>query len=267
MPAEFQDHLAVAINAATKAGEILLHHFRAGVSAAEKSDEGKKQGLVTVADLEAEESIINSIKDSFPDHAFLAEESSATGNNPNHLWVIDPLDGTNNFAFGIPHFGVSIAYWRDGQPSVGVVLDPLRDELFVATKDGGATLNGDPISVATHRSVSETIVATGFYYDRGEIMSQTLRCIETLFKNEIQGIRRMGAATLDLAWVASGRFGAFFELTLSPWDFAAAQLILQEAGGKITNCEGKEVELESTSVLATNGILHQQMIRLLQESA
>ena len=98
-------------------------------------------------------------------------------------------------------------------------------------------------------------------------MSQTLRCIETLFKNEIQGIRRMGAATLDLAWVASGRFGAFFELTLSPWDFAAAQLILQEAGGKITNCEGKEVELESTSVLATNGILHQQMIRLLQESA
>jgi len=256
LQSEFQRCLEVAIDAANKAGEILRGHFRDGVEATEKSDGDKKQGLVTVADLEAENSIIKTIQTAFPDHAFLAEESAATGDNPDNLWVIDPLDGTNNFAFGIPHFGVSIAYWHCGQPTVGIVLDPLRDEQFAAVKNCGATLNGKPISVNKHQSVSESVIATGFYYDRGEMMSQTLGCIETLFRNQIQGIRRLGAASLDLAWVANGRYGAFFELTLSPWDYAAAHLILTEAGGEITNCEGSEIGLEQTSVLATNGNLH-----------
>ena len=267
MVSEFQRCLDVAIDAAEKAAEILRSHFAAGVSATEKIEDDKAQGLVTVADLEAEAVIIKAIQDRFPDHAFLAEESAATGDNPDNLWVIDPLDGTNNFAFGIPHFGVSIAYWHRGEPAVGVVLDPLRGELFAAVKDGGATLNGKSISVNSHQAVTETIIATGFYYDRGEMMSQTLRCIETLYREHVQGIRRMGAASLDIAWIANGRYGAFFELTLSPWDYAAAHLILTEAGGKITNCQGRETGLEHTSILATNGNMHQQMIQLLARSA
>lgn len=266
-PSDFDRCLSVAIDAANKAGEILRSHFANGVSATQKTAGDKQQGLVTIADLEAEASIIKTIKSAFPDHAFLAEESSATGNNPDNLWVIDPLDGTNNFAFGIPHFGVSIAYWYCGEPVVGVVLDPLRDEQFTAVKDRGAMLNGIPIAVNSHQSVVESVVATGFYYDRGEMMSQTLRCIETLFREQVQGIRRMGAASLDLAWIANGRYGAFFELTLSPWDYAAAHLILTEAGGKITNCQGGEVGLEQTSILATNGNMHQQMVQLLSKSA
>lgn len=267
MVSEFQRCLDVAIDAAEKAAEILRSHFAAGVSATKKIEDDKAQGLVTVADLEAEAAIIKAIQDRFPDHAFLAEESAATGDNPDNLWVIDPLDGTNNFAFGIPHFGVSIAYWYRGEPAVGVVLDPLRGELFAAVKDGGATLNGKSISVNSHQAVTETIIATGFYYDRGEMMSQTLRCIETLYREHVQGIRRMGAASLDIAWIANGRYGAFFELTLSPWDYAAAHLILTEAGGKITNCQGRETGLEHTSILATNGNMHQQMIQLLARSA
>lgn len=262
---EFEAHLQTAIDATKKAGDILRGHFKVGVSAIEKSVDETKQGLVTVADLEAETAIIETIKASFPEHAFLAEESLATGNNPDELWVIDPLDGTNNFAFGIPHFGISVAYWHHGQPAVGIVLDPLREEQFVAVKGCGATLNGKPISVSTHQSVCDTVVATGFYYDRGEMMKRTLRCVETLFENEIQGMRRMGAASLDLAWVACGRFGSFFELKLSPWDFAAAHLILTEAGGQITDCNGDPVGLDGTSVLATNGLLHDQMLKLIHK--
>ncbi len=267
MQTEFQAQLDVARLAASKAGEILRGYFESGVASTEKSEGDKKQGLVTVADLECESAIIETIQASFPDHAFLAEESASTGNNPDHLWVIDPLDGTNNFAFGIPHFAVSIAYWENGRPVVGVVLDPIRDEQFVAVEGGGATLNGKPIHVSQHADVSQTMIGTGFYYDRGEMMSETLNCIETLFKKDIQGIRRMGAASLDLAYVAAGRFGAFFELTLAPWDYAAARLMVTEAGGKFTDCLGNDVGLTTTSALATNRRLHTQMLELLKEKA
>lgn len=263
---DFQIFLDVAIEAADRAGELLLGHFRDGFSSSEKVSGDENQGLVTDADLNAERAIIDTIKQHFPDHAFLAEESLATGDNANHLWVIDPLDGTNNFAHGIPHFGTSIAYWRDGVPVVGVVYDPTRDEKFVAVKDSGVTLNGEKVAVNQHREIREAMIATGFYYDRGEMMSQTLRCIETLFRNDIRGLRRMGAASLDLAWVACGRYSAFFELTLSPWDYAAARLMVTEAGGKFTDCSGEEVELSQTSVLASNGTLHKSVLDLLLQS-
>lgn len=267
MKTEFQPFLDVAQTAAHKAGGILRGYFEVGVSSAEKIDGESRQGLVTVADLECEEKIIETIGASFPDHAFLAEESAATGDNPDHLWVIDPLDGTNNFAFGIPHFAVSIAYWQNGRPVVGVVLDPIRNEEFVAVHGGGATLNGDSIQVSQHAEVGQSIISTGFYYDRGEVMRETLRCIKTLFENDIQGIRRMGAASLDLAYVACGRYGAFFELTLSPWDYAAARLMVTEAGGAFTDCRGNDVELKVTSALATNSRLHEQMLKLLDVKA
>jgi len=259
-----QRYLDVATSAALLAGKILSGHFEKGVSSTEKGSAGQSQGLVTVADLEAEKAIIEAIQNSFPDHAFLAEESLATGNNDDKLWVIDPLDGTNNFAHGIPHFAVSIAYWHQGAPVVGVILDPIRNDLFVAVRGSGATLNGKPIAVADCLSIGEAMIATGFYYDRGEMMSRTLGCIESLFLNQIRGIRRMGAAALDLAWVACGRYGAFFELTLSPWDYAAGRLLVTEAGGQFTDCAGSEVRLETTSVLASNGSLHEEVLSLLK---
>lgn len=263
--AETQSYLDVAIAAASQAGAILLRHFEAGVGSTEKDVGDQKQGLVTVADLEAEKCIIETIQKSFPQHAFLAEESLETGSNKDFLWVIDPLDGTNNFAHGIPHFGVSIAMWKQGAPLLGVVLDPLREELFVAVRGRGATLNGNPISVSNHRLLTEAMIATGFFYDRGELMSRTLGCMENLFRQEIRGIRRMGAASLDLAWVACGRYSAFFELTLSPWDHAAGRLIVTEAGGQFTNCRGANVGLEKTSVLASNGTLHDEVLALLEQ--
>ena len=263
--AETQNYLDVALDAASKAGAILLRHFEVGVSSVEKDVCDQKQGLVTVADLEAEKCIIDMIRKSFPDHAFLAEESLSTGSNDDWLWVIDPLDGTNNFAHGIPHFAVSIALWNAGTPLLGIILDPVREDLFVAVRDQGATLNGHEISVSSHQLITEAMIATGFFYDRGEIMSRTLRCIDRLFRQEIRGIRRMGAASLDLAWVACGRYSAFFELTLSPWDHAAGRLLVIEAGGQFTDCSGTDVGLEQTSVLASNGILHRQVQNLLQE--
>lgn len=259
--------LNIAIKAARAAGEILRRHFKAGVTSTEKTSDGKTQGLVTIADLQAEAAIIETIKSQFPDHAFLAEESASTGSNDEHLWVIDPLDGTNNFAFGIPHFGISIAYYRNGKPTVGVVLDPLRNDLYVAVSGGGATRNGEPVSVSKHAELNQTICGTGFYYDRGAMMSRTLRSIESLFHANVQGVRRMGAATLDLSWVGCGRFGVFFEYHLSPWDYAAARLFVTEAGGKFTDCDGGEVGLEATSVLATNGLLHEDVSSLLANTA
>lgn len=264
MSTAYSQPLEVARRAASKAASILQNHFEVGVSATEKQADGQQQGLVTVADVEAEAVIIETIRESFPTHAFLAEESALTGDNCDHLWVIDPLDGTNNFAFGIPHFATSVAYWHRGEPVVGVVVDPLRDEEFVAEKGCGATLNGKRIRVNNHSRLSQAIVGTGFYYDRGMLMKQTLQKIETLFSNDIRGLRRMGAASLDIAYVACGRLGAFFELTLSPWDFAAACLLLTEAGGIFSDCDGELVSLEQTSALATNNHLHYQMLDLLR---
>jgi myo-inositol-1(or 4)-monophosphatase len=256
--------LDVALRAAKIASKILVAHFKTGVASTEKSIDNKSEGLVTVADLETEKAIIDTIKNEFPDHDFLAEESTATANGSEHLWVIDPLDGTNNFAFGIPHFGTSIAYYRGGVPMVGVVVDPLRDDWYVAERGKGAKKNGELATVCDHAKLQNTICGTGFYYDRGEMMSRTLRSIESLFHANVQGVRRMGAATLDLSWVGCGQFGAFFEYQLSPWDFAAAKLFVTEAGGKVTDCEGNEIGLESTSVLATNGLLHEEVLRLVQ---
>ena len=264
MSMTYGQHLDVARKAAANAATILQRYFESGVAATEKSSGGQQQGLVTIADVEAETAIIGTIQQSFPDHAFLAEESASTGDNPDHLWVIDPLDGTNNFAFGIPHFATSVAYWHCGVPAVGVVFDPLKDEEFVAARGCGATLNGTKIQVNDHSQLNQSVVGTGFYYDRGPLMRQTLQKIEKLFANDIRGLRRMGAASLDIAYVACGRFGAFFELTLSPWDYAAACLILAEAGGEFSDCAGSAVKLEQTSALASNGHLHGDLLDLLR---
>jgi len=240
-----QRHLQTAVTAAGRAAEIIMRPVRhLGVR------EKPRDGLVTEIDLQAQETIIGVLHDAFPDHSMLAEESAAsrvTATAAEQLWIIDPLDGTTNFVHGIPHYCVSIAYARQGRIMVGVVLDPLRDELFTAVRGRGAERNGSPITVSQRATLDQLVVATGFYYDRGEMMEQTLETIRELFSRQVHGIRRLGSAALDLSWVACGRFDAFFEYRLSPWDYAAGALLVEEAAGR---CE--HPPLQPGPVLAAN---------------
>lgn len=248
--------LSLAYAAARAGGDVVAEYFRSGIQMRGK----QSYNLVSDADLESERIIVRMIQDRFPEHAILSEEEHAETKVAEHLWVVDPLDGTNNFAHQVPQFSVSIAYWHQGLPCVGVVLDPLRNVGYVAARGRGAFLGDKRLQVARHSRLDETLIGVGFYYDRGTIMERTLLAVRDLFHQNIHGIRRFGSAALDLCWVAEGKFGAFFEFQLSPWDFGAGVLILQEAGGRITTCLGEPLPLKKTSVLASNGLLHQAML-------
>ncbi len=243
--------LELANAAADHAGRILREKFEAGFKIRSKAP----SDLVTEADLAAESAIVELIRESFPTHAILAEESHIADATEEHLWVVDPLDGTTNFVHRIPHVAVSIAYYQSGVPSVGVVYNPLRDDRYVAAQGAGATFNGNRVHISD-APLSESLVGAGFYYDRGAIMRSTLAAMQELFEQQIRGIRRMGTAALDLCQVGTGQFGAFFEYQLSPWDFAAGRLFVEEAGGIITTGRGDPLPLAVTSVLATNQKVH-----------
>ncbi len=251
-----QKKLALAKEAARQAGRCILKHYDSPEIMQKES-----HNLVTAADLESEAIITQLIHDKFPGHALLAEEGpqdAALGSE--HLWIIDPLDGTNNYAHHFPHFCVSIAYAEAGQLQIGVVYDPVREEMFSATRGAGAQLNGRPVAPSAVRNLQQALVGTGFYYERGPVMDLTLQKIRALFKTNIHGIRRTGAAALDLSWIAAGRLDAFFEYRLSPWDFAAAALIIQEAGGRITNRCGQALTLDSLGIVAANGYLLEALL-------
>lgn len=267
MTAETQtmsEQLAVALEAANRASEIIRKYFGQRLEREHKVVASKSQGLVTKADVEAEQLIIDMIKSRFPGHNFLAEESGPSAPAGGQLWVIDPLDGTNNFAHGIPHFSVSIAYCEDGQTRCGVIANPISGEVCWAQQGGGAWLDDRRVCVGQEKTLEETIAVTGFYYDRGAMMKATLAVIEELFNRNIRGIRRFGSAALDLCYVGLGRFGAYYEYRLSPWDFAAGKLFVEEAGGQVTSCAGNPVQLRPTSLLATNGHLHAQVLDITQ---
>lgn len=248
----------VALCAAREAGAILFRYFNEGFSIRTKGI----ADLVTDADVAAERRIVEIIRDAFPDHAVLGEEENAGDSRAEHLWVIDPLDGTTNFAHHIPHFAVSIAYLYRGQAECGVVWNPIREDLYIAQKGHGVTHNGKPIRVGPQKSMSESLIGTGFYYDRGAMMEATLAAIGDCFRQQIHGIRRFGTASLDMAHVATGLYGAFFEYQLSAWDFAAGKLIVEEAGGKVTTCNGLTPQIGKTSILASNGHIHAELLAI-----
>lgn len=255
--------LQTAIAAARLGGEILMRYFRQGVEIRSKAaDGGKSYDLVSDADLDSEQAIARFLRDRYPQHELLGEEDLSGDIHAEHLWIIDPLDGTNNFAHQIPHFAVSIAYYHRGSAVVGVVLNPASGELYSAVSGAGASCNGAPIGVSPARSLREALIGCGFYYDRGEMMRRTLRAIEELFGREIHGMRRFGGAALDLCHTACGQFGGFFEYQLSPWDFAAGSLIVTEAGGRVTDARGGPLKLETTSLLASNGHLHEAILEI-----
>lgn len=251
--------LATAERAALAAAEILLEKW--GTAAVAYKAE-QTQNLVTEADLAAEACVLRILQEAYPEHAIMGEEGLGSADLAStSLWVVDPLDGTTNYSSGIPQFSVSIAFAQNGQTEVGVVIDPCRNETFHAVRGGGAYLNKQPISVSSRKAMHEGVFAMGFYYDRGEMMEKTLRAIQRLFQQQnIRGIRRLGSAALDLCWVACGRMDGFFEYQLSPWDYAAASLIIEEAGGRCADRDGEPLKLDSGSVITASNTLFEALV-------
>lgn len=250
----------VAIRAARAAGRIHLKRL----SHTNISRKSNAIDLVTEADHESEAAVVDVVQRAFPDHSITAEEGSGGGTEhvSEDRWIIDPLDGTTNFAHGYPQFCVSIAYeWR-GRVQLGVILDVFKRELFVARRRGGAWLNRKPISVSDVRTLDMSLLTTGFPYDRRERRRFYL-CFWEAFMLRTHGVRRTGSAALDLAWVACGRVDAFWEFGLKPWDVAAGSLIVEEAGGQVSNLDGTMLDISAAQIVASNGHLHQQMVETL----
>jgi myo-inositol-1(or 4)-monophosphatase len=251
--------LSVALDAARAAGALLrdalggtrrIQHKRSVID------------LVTEMDREVEAFIVERLRGAFPDHAVLAEESGASDGRSQYRWLIDPLDGTTNYAHGIPLFAVSIALEREGVVELGVAYDPSRDEVFVAERGRGATLNGEPIRVSTVDSLDHALLVTGFPYDI-RTTRETNLAEHSALSVRAQAVRRLGSAVIDLCWVACGRFEGFWELALGPWDMAAGGLVVREAGGQVTNVRGGPWRLEGPGILASNGRVHDAVLSAL----
>jgi myo-inositol-1(or 4)-monophosphatase len=248
--------LAVAEEAARAGGAVTSRYFHEGIEMRSKDI----ANLVSDADLEAEQAIVAVIRRAFPGHEVLGEESHAGDVGAEHLWIVDPLDGTNNFAHRMPHYAVSVAYYRGGRAECGIVYNPARDEWHVAASGQGAYQNGRRARVSEHTRLDQALIGVGFYYNRGALMQATLDAIGDLKRRQIHGIRRFGTASLDLCMVGLGMFDAYFELELSPWDFAAGRLFVEEAGGRVTTCRDEPLPLGKSSILASNGRLHDEVL-------
>jgi len=254
--------LNFAIQTARDAGGLLAERFGRALRVTNKSE----LDLVTDSDLASERLIIDRIKTYYPRHAILAEESGASSPvtpeaQSEWRWIIDPLDGTTNYAHGYPCFCVSIGLEQEGRMEVGVIYDPMRDELFTAERGQGAALNGRRMSVSPTDNLAGTLLCTGFPYDVRE-RSEFARHFANFIMNA-QAVRRDGAAALDLAYVACGRFDGFWEEGLKPWDVAAGSLMVEEAGGRVSNYAGGLLSIYTPPILASNGLVHEQMMRVL----
>lgn len=248
-----------AITAATKAGLLLKKNL-----GKVRSIEFKGAiDIVTEMDKKAEVLIMRTIKKDFPGHGILTEESKEQKSSSEYRWIIDPLDGTANYSHGYPVFCVSIALENAGEIVLGVVYDPMLDELFTAEKDKGSYVNKKRIKVSKTNELTRSLLATGFPYDVRTSSQNNLTHFAN-FAVKAQAIRRAGSAALDMCYVACGRFDGFWELKLKPWDTAAAMLIIKEAGGMVTDFKGGPFSLYSGETLANNGLIHEEMVRVLQ---
>jgi myo-inositol-1(or 4)-monophosphatase len=221
--------------------------------------------FVSEADLAAEKAILHRIRQDYPTHVIMAEESHQSAvSQAEHLWIIDPLDGTSNFLHGIPHFAVSIAYYHHGLPQLGIVVNPISGDCYSTVVDQGAWHGTQRQRVSPATAIDQIILSCGFYYDRGRMMRATLDTLGAFFQNNIHGMRRFGAAALDLCNVGCGQYGLFFEYKLHPWDYAAGLLFVSEAGGRVTDCNNHPLSLSAPSSLcATNGAIHDQALSVI----
>jgi myo-inositol-1(or 4)-monophosphatase len=248
-------HLEVARRAAKEAGRIQL----AGLSESLQVDHKGRYDLVTDVDRKCEEVVATILGDAFPDIGILAEESTKKATGSAEVWIVDPLDGTTNYASGYPAFCTNIALKKAGQIVLGVVYEPVRDELFEAVKGGGAHLNGAPVRVSRTAQLSQSLLATGFPYDRCEQPDTNLDrfCALTM---RTRGVRRGGSASLDLCYTACGRLDGYWEIRLQPWDVCAGALMVLEAGGQVSGLRGGEYDWSGRETLASNGRLHQALV-------
>lgn len=220
--------------------------------------------LVTEYDKRSEELILATIQREFPDHAILAEESGHHKRSSEYQWVIDPLDGTTNFAHGIPFFSVSIGLLKNNSPVAGVVYDPFRDEMFSAELGSGAFLNQRPLHVSSRTELGQAVISTGFPYDvRTNPRNNFTQFVQ--FQLRTQAVRHLGSAALDCTWTAMGRLDGYWEFGVKPWDVGAGALIVREAGGRVTSVEGDEDFLAGDSIVVSNSLLHEQMLLVLGE--
>jgi myo-inositol-1(or 4)-monophosphatase len=247
------EFLGTAFRAVILSGDFI----RKNIGNISKDDINKKQAsdFVTHIDTESEQIIINTIKSDFPDHSFLTEESLKEDDKGYYRWIIDPLDGTTNFIHSYPVFSVSIALEFQGEIILGIVYDPVRDEMFSAEKGKGAFLNGQPLSVSSINRLDNSIIATGFPFRNKDMIDDYLKLFKNIFQ-KVSDIRRAGSAALDLAYIACGRCDGFFELGLSPWDVAAGSILINEAGGIITDFSGNSEYLLTGNIVAGTPVLH-----------
>jgi myo-inositol-1(or 4)-monophosphatase len=255
MSANHPKNLMAAMESiAREAGRLLMEHFRQRVKIEYKGD----VDLVTVADRNSEALILDRIRAEFPDHDVMGEEGSRIESGSDYKWYVDPLDGTTNFAHGFPVFCVSLAVEHRGTRVAGTIYDPTRDELFVAELGGGARLNGELMRVSSVATLAECLVATGFPSHKRHKNPNIYFYHQLTLRSH--GVRRAGSAALDLCCVAAGRFDGFWEFNLNPWDTAAGVLIVEEAGGRVTDFSGGPFQISSRETLASNGLVHHALI-------
>lgn len=251
-------YLEIGKKALKKAGEILLTHL-------DKEKNIKLKGisnLVTDVDKISEKAIINIIEEYFPDHSILTEELGVINKNSKYTWIIDPLDGTTNYAHNFPFFGIGIALQKEKELILGMTYDPIRDEIFYGIKNEGAYLNDTRIKVSKTKKLSDSLISMGLPYDLTLNEKNFLPFIN--FSSRTHGIRRTGSAVLEISYVACGRLDGFWAKGLKPWDIASGIIIVMEAGGKVTDFEGNEIDIYTDNILASNGTIHAEMIDILK---
>jgi myo-inositol-1(or 4)-monophosphatase len=258
--AEFDRFIGVGSEAAKAAGRLIMSHFRTRFAVSYKGE----TDLVTEVDIAAEKLIVSALRREFPAHIILAEEGTPGAERGEFTWVIDPLDGTTNYAHGFPVFAVSIGLEIAGEVAWGAVYNPVLDEFFTARSGGGAFCNGAPLRVSSTALLGDSFLATGFPYD---IRTSSVNNLDNFcaFAVRSRAIRRAGSAALDLCYVAAGRFDGFWELKLHPWDCAAGYLMVREAGGKVTDFSGSDASIYFPECIASNGLIHEQMLMIFRD--
>lgn len=247
---------------AKEAGEVVREGFSQNISIEYKTD---ASNLVTNVDKASEKVITDFIKKEFPTHSIIAEESGNKENSSDYTWVIDPIDGTTNFAHKLPIFGVSIGIQKNGENIIGVIYDVMRDALYSTEKGSGAFKNEEKISVSNNSNLEKSVLVTGFAYNREDEYKEAVKIFGS-FLTKTRAVRRLGSAAIDFCFVASGVFDGFWEANLSPWDVCAGILLVEEAGGRVTNYKDEKLNIYSNQYLATNGRVHNKMIKIINDS-
>jgi myo-inositol-1(or 4)-monophosphatase len=253
--------LDFAVETVREAGSVLRDYYRSGVTVKYKGE----IDLITEADHASEALILSRIRSAYPDFAILSEESGASANTSSCVWIVDPLDGTTNFAHGLPIFSVTLALLVNGAIEVGVTYDPIYDELYTAQRGQGAYLNSERLHVSAAPALDKALLVTGFPYDRRTNPNNNIQQFAD-FSLRAQGVLRLGSAALDLGAVAAGRLDGYWEFKINPWDIAAGVLMVTEAGGQVTMPDGSPFDLFARQIVASNGLIQQEMVEVLTDS-